>query len=102
MPCGCANQRLELSVSNGQYKPSLFDLIRQLLRALIVFSAFVYFRFKRTGLQTIAQRKFNSPGGLWLKAVTEPNSAKPTAIAEWARAESTGKDGNVRFFDTGI
>ena len=39
---------------------------------------------------------------LWLKAVTEPNSAKPTAIAEWARAESTGKYGNVRFFDTGI
>ena len=41
-------------------------------------------------------------GRLWLKAVTEPNSAKPTAIAEWARAESTGKYGNVRFSDTGI
>ena len=39
---------------------------------------------------------------LWLKAVTEPNSAKPTAIAEWERAESTGKCGNVRVFDTGI
>ena len=45
---------------------------------------------------------FYLPMGLWLKAVTEPNSAKPTAIAEWARAESTGKYGNVRFFDTGI
>ena len=39
---------------------------------------------------------------LWLKAVTEPNSAKHTAIAEYARTESTGKDGNVRFSDTGI
>ena len=39
---------------------------------------------------------------LWLKAVTEPNSAKPTAIAEWARVESTENDGNVQFSDTGI
>ena len=39
---------------------------------------------------------------LWLKAVTEPNSDKPTAIAEWERAESTGKYGNVRVSDTGI
>ena len=68
-------QRLELSVSNGQYKPSLFDLIRQLIRALIVFSAFVYFRYKRTGLQTIAQRKFNSPG-VTLKCVKDSFSRK--------------------------
>ena len=39
---------------------------------------------------------------LGLKAVTEPNSAKHTAIAEKAQTESTGKDGNVRFSDTGI
>ena len=39
---------------------------------------------------------------LWLKAVTEPNSAKHTAIAEWARTESTGNDGNIRFSDPGI
>ena len=40
--------------------------------------------------------------GLWLKAVTEPNSAKPTAIAEWVSTESTGNDGNIRISDTGI
>ena len=39
---------------------------------------------------------------LWLKAVTEPNSAIHTAIAEWTRPESTKNDGSVRFFDTGI
>ena len=40
--------------------------------------------------------------GLWLKAVTEPNSAIHTAIAEWTRPESTENDGSVRFSDTGI
>ena len=39
---------------------------------------------------------------LWLKAVTEPNSAIHTAIAEWTRPESTENDGSVRFSDTGI
>ena len=39
---------------------------------------------------------------LWLKAVTEPNSAIHTAIAEWTRPESTENDASVRFFDTGI
>ena len=39
---------------------------------------------------------------LWLKAVTEPNSARHTAIAEWIRPESTENDGSVRFSDTGI
>ena len=40
--------------------------------------------------------------GLWLKAVTEPNSARHTAIAEWTRPEYTENDGSVRFSDTGI
>ena len=39
---------------------------------------------------------------LWLKAVTEPNSARHTAIAEWIRPESTENDGSVRFSNTGI
>ena len=39
---------------------------------------------------------------LWLKAVTEPNSVRHTAIAEWIRPESTENDGSVRFSDTGI
>ena len=41
-------------------------------------------------------------GGLWLKAVTEPNSARHTAIAEWIRPESTENDGSVWFSGTGI
>ena len=40
----------------------------------------------------------NSKFRLWLKAVTEPKSAKPL---EWVRTESMDKDGNACFFDTG-
>ena len=40
--------------------------------------------------------------GLWLKAVTEPNSAIHKTIAERTRPESTENDGSVWFSDTGI
>ena len=43
-------------------------------------------------------RKFDRRGRLWLKAVTEPNSAIRTTIAELARTESTVIDENVRCF----
>ena len=57
---------------------------------------------KKMRLSTCIMKQSSLLKRLWLKAVTEPNSAKPTAIAEWERAESTGKYGNVRFSDTGI
>ena len=41
-------------------------------------------------------------GRVWLKAVTEPNSARHTAIAEWTRPESTENDASVPFSDTGL
>ena len=58
-----------------------------------------------SGLHNIAQELLvlsDAKSWLWLKAVTEPNSARHTAIAEWIRPESTENDGSVRFSDTGI
>ena len=49
-----------------------------------------------------SQTADNPVARLWLKAVTEPNSARHTATAEWIRPESTENDGSVRFSNTGI